>query len=137
VVAAGLGNNAYLCTRIAPDLGPGDAGLHGELLHRIGDVKVVERTVHLGIVVVHPIQREVVRLRPHARNAEPSRLCPRSLGKTARCDQRQVDEVAIKHGQSLYLIRIYTVAHGVFVGLNQRRFSLNFYDLGLGADFQF
>src|SRR5262249_12083371 len=65
LVASALGDNADLRPRIAAHLGAGNAGLHVELLNRVRNVEISKRAIHLRIVVVDAVKREVVRLCTH------------------------------------------------------------------------
>jgi hypothetical protein len=82
LVAAALGNDADLSARAAPELRRGYAGLHRELLHRVGDAEITERRVDLRIDDADAVEQEHVGLRTRPGHIEAAALCARRDGRT-------------------------------------------------------
>ena len=128
-VSAAFQNHVDLGAAAVPELGRVVAGLNLELLNGV-DRRQSHILVDVGIVVVHAVKQEVVRLLAGAVDAERSafggvfRALRRQL--TARRQQRKRQEVALVERQFLHHAIVDHLAHGRGVGLHDRR------DLGDG-----
>ena len=74
LVGAALGNDAHLSTSATPELRSSHAGLHGKLLHTVGDPEVAKGRVDLCVDVADTIEQEDVRLRAGSGHVEASTL---------------------------------------------------------------
>ena len=54
-IGTALSDNVYLSARTTTELRCGHAGLYGKLLHRVGDAKIAEGRVDLGIDVADTV----------------------------------------------------------------------------------
>ena len=94
LVAAALGNDANLPARATPELSRGHAGLHRELLNRVGNAEVAQRRVDLGVDVADAIEQEYVGLRARPGDIEAAALCARCRGQNAWSQKCQVQILA-------------------------------------------
>src|SRR6267378_8371016 len=94
LVAAALCYDAHLSARAAPELRRGHAGLHRELLHRVGDAEVTERRVDLRIDDADTVEQEHVGLRTRPGDIEAATLRTRRRRHDARGHQSQVQILA-------------------------------------------
>ena len=110
LVRAAFGNNAHLTARAAPKLRSGHAGLHGKLLHGVGNAEVAECGVDLSIDVAHAVKQEDVGLRTGSGHVEAATLCASGGGQHARGQKSEVQILAGVQGHIRYHFALDDVA---------------------------
>ena len=98
LVAAALGHNTDLTAGTAPKLGRSYAGLHGKLLHGVGDAEVAERGVDLRINITDTIEQEDVGLGARPGHVEAATLRARGGGQHARGQKCEIQILARVQG---------------------------------------
>ena len=136
LVGAALGYDAHLGAVAAAELGGGHAGLHGELLHRVGDAEIAQRRPDLGIDVTDAVQQEVIGLRPCAGDVEAAALLPGLRRHGARREEREIQVLPRVQRHIGDGARIDHAADGALVAFEQRSYRLYHHALGNIAHFE-
>src|SRR5262249_24212635 len=104
----------------AAEFGLRDRRLYGEFLHGVGDAEIVQRRIDLRVRIADAVNQEDVRLRTRSGDIECAALSAGGRGQYARCEHRQVEELARVERHVRNRPAVDDAAHGGFVGFEVR-----------------